>query len=59
MENKRFDNIGENLYTAKLPDGLTLNVAAKPGYATSFAAFAANYGGAMGALLWRFLKVQG
>ena len=47
MENKRFDNIGENLYTAKLPDGLTLNVAAKPGYATSFAAFAANYGGAM------------
>lgn len=46
MENKRFENIGENLYTAKLKNGLTLNVAVKPGYSTSFAAFATNYGGA-------------
>lgn len=46
MENKRFENIGEDLYTAKLKNGLTLNVAVKPGYSTSFAAFATNYGGA-------------
>lgn len=46
MEIKRFDNIGETLYTASLPNGLRLCVVPKPGFSTSFAAFAANYGGA-------------
>ena len=46
METKRFENIGETLYSAALPNGLRLRVIPKSGYSTSFAAFATNYGGA-------------
>jgi predicted Zn-dependent peptidase len=46
MDQRRFDNIGETLYTDVLPNGLRLRVNSRPGFATCYAAFAANYGGA-------------
>lgn len=46
MEIKRFDNIGETLYSETLENGLTVYVALKPGYSRSYAFFATNYGGA-------------
>ena len=46
MENKRFEKIGETLYSAALPNGLRLRFISEPGFSTCFAAFAANYGGA-------------
>ena len=41
-----YPGIGESLYSATLPNGLKLRVVPKPGFATSYAVFAANYGGA-------------
>lgn len=46
MKHKNFSKIGENLYTAQLRNGLTINVVTKPGFQLSYAVFAANYGGA-------------
>jgi len=46
MKHKHFENIGENLYTGTLPNGLTINVVTKPGFRLSYAVFATNYGGA-------------
>ena len=46
MKLKNYGRIGENLYTAVLPNGLSLNVAVKPGFQLSYAVFATNYGGA-------------
>ncbi len=45
---KRIDypGIGETLYAAELPNGLSVLVVTKPGYKRRFAEFAANYGGA-------------
>ena len=41
-----YPGIGESLYSAVLPNGLRLRVVPKPGFATSYAVFATNYGGA-------------
>lgn len=46
MNKREFNNIGETLYRALLPNGLTLLVVPKPGFSTRYAVFAANYGGA-------------
>ncbi len=46
MKHKRFDRIGEDLYTGQLRNGLTVNVVTKPGFRLSYAVFATNYGGA-------------
>ena len=46
MKHKNFSKIGENLYTAQLRNGLTINVVTKPGFQLSYAVFATNYGGA-------------
>lgn len=54
MENKFYEAIGENLFSATLPNGLQLRIVPKPGYNTSFAAFATNYGGA-----FRRFKING
>lgn len=48
MESKNYPNIGETLYTGRLPNGLSLYVIPKPDYRRSFALFATHYGGAMG-----------
>lgn len=47
MTNRFFGNIGENLYTETLPNGLAIHVLPQPGFMRSFAMFATNYGGAM------------
>ena len=46
MQRHDYPNIGETLYSAELPNGLRLRVVPKKGFATFYAAFAANYGGA-------------
>ena len=46
MKHEHFDMIGEELYSAKLPNGLELNVVTKPGFMLGYAVFATNYGGA-------------
>ena len=46
MKQTDFSAIGETLYTSVLPNGLPLYVIPKPGYRKTYAAFAANYGGA-------------
>lgn len=46
MQKTEYNDIGETLYSAVLPNGLELRVVPKPGFATCYAAFAANYGGA-------------
>ncbi len=46
MQSKEFPQIGETLYSSVLPNGLVLHVLPKPGFRSSYAVFAANYGGA-------------
>ena len=46
MKHKRFERIGEDLYSGQLKNGLTINVVTKPGFQLSYAVFATNYGGA-------------
>lgn len=46
MQLNKYENIGETLYSATLPNGLRLRVIPKPGFRTAYAVFAANYGGA-------------
>lgn len=46
MQNREFPRLGETLYTGVLPNGLVLHVIPKPGFCSSYAVFAANYGGA-------------
>ena len=46
MNRHDYKDIGESLYSAVLPNGLEIRVVPKPGFAASFAVFAANYGGA-------------
>lgn len=46
MKHKRYEKLGEDLYSGQLRNGLTVNIAVKPGYSLSYAVFAANYGGA-------------
>jgi len=41
-----YPSIGESIHTATLANGLTISVIPKPGYTSSFALFATNYGGA-------------
>ena len=45
MELKRYDRVGEDVYTATLPNGLPVFVTRRPGFQKSFAFFATNYGG--------------
>lgn len=46
MKHKRYEKLGEDLYSGQLRNGLTVNIAVKPGYSLAYAVFAANYGGA-------------
>lgn len=46
MHKKYFDRIDETLISEILPNGLTVNIVAKPQFSKSFAMFATNYGGA-------------
>lgn len=46
MQKHDYARLGETLYTDTLPNGLRLCVIPKPGYRSSFAAFATDYGGA-------------
>ena len=46
MQQTRFDNIGETMYSAELANGLRLRVFPKPGFAAAYAVFATCYGGA-------------
>ncbi len=46
MKHRRFDRIGEDLYSGQLKNGLNVNVVTKPGFRLSYAVLAANYGGA-------------
>ena len=46
MQRIDYSAIGEQLYTATLPNGLELRVVPKKDFATCYAAFATNYGGA-------------
>ena len=46
MEKHEYPQLGETLYAQTLPNGLRLRVLPKPGFRTSYAAFATNYGGA-------------
>jgi len=46
MTSRKFDKIGETLYTDVLPNGLRICVNSRPGFEASYAAFATNYGGA-------------
>lgn len=46
MQSKAYPHVGETLYTETLPNGLRLCVLPKPGFRTSYAVFATNYGGA-------------
>lgn len=47
MKKTVYERLGETLYSAVLPNGLSLHVLPKPGFRASYAVFAANYGGAM------------
>ncbi|MBQ8975055.1 MAG: insulinase family protein, partial [Oscillospiraceae bacterium] len=46
MRLKSYENIGEQVYTDRLPNGLTVNVISKPGFSKAYAFFATHYGGA-------------
>ena len=46
MRMRIFENLGETLWEATLPNGLRVAVIPKPAFASSYAVFAANYGGA-------------
>ena len=46
LRKTEYPAIGETLYTTKLANGLPVYVLPKPGYRKTFAAIAANYGGA-------------
>lgn len=46
METKRFDSVSETLISAKLPNGLTINIVPRPDFSKSYAMFATDYGGA-------------
>lgn len=46
MKMKEYKNIGERVYSQKLPNGLTVFVAPKKDYNRSYAFFATDYGGA-------------
>lgn len=46
MRHKKYERIGEDLYIGELKNGLRMAVALKPGFKTSYAVFATNYGGA-------------
>ena len=46
MRTRSFDNLGETLCEAVLPNGLRVAVIPKPDFASSYAVFATNYGGA-------------
>ena len=46
MRTRTFPQLGETLYTGVLPNGLVLHILPKPGFRSSYAVFAANYGGA-------------
>lgn len=46
MQKKEYNNIGETLYCATLPNGLRLRVIPKPGFSSRYAVFGTNYGGA-------------
>ena len=46
MNNKIYDAIGENVFSAKLDNGLMIYVIKKEGFAKKYAYFATNYGGA-------------
>ena len=46
MQIREFSRLGETLYSSVLPNGLVLHVVPKPGFRSSYAVFAANYGGA-------------
>ena len=43
---KSYENVGEQLYTEQLPNGLTVQVLVKKGYSKAYAFFATHYGGA-------------
>ena len=45
MTTKAYPRLGETLYTATLPNGLTIHVVPKPGFRSYYAVLAANYGG--------------
>ena len=46
MQKKYYDSIGETVCSFTLPNGLGLYVIPKPGFASKYAVFATNYGGA-------------
>lgn len=46
MKNKGYDKIGEQVYTEKLENGLTVFIIKKIGFNKSYAFFATDYGGA-------------
>ena len=46
MQCKRYEKLGETLYTGELPNGLRINVLKKPDFRLKFAIFATDYGGA-------------
>jgi len=43
---RSYDNIGERVCSAVLSNGLQIRIVPKPGFKTSYAVFAVNYGGA-------------
>jgi predicted Zn-dependent peptidase len=47
MESKEFSRVGETVYTATLPNALSLRVCPRKDFARSFALLAVHYGGAM------------
>ena len=46
MKHKRYEKLGEDIYSGELRSGLRINVVTKPGFRHGFAVLAANYGGA-------------
>ena len=46
MKHKRYEKIGEDLYSGQLHNGLQINVVTKPDFKLAYAVFATNYGGA-------------
>ena len=46
MQKKNYELIGEQVYSGKLPNGLSVFVVPKPGFYKSYAFFATDYGGA-------------
>ena len=46
MRLKSYENVGEQLYTEQLPNGLTVQVLVKKSYSKAYAFFATHYGGA-------------